>query len=176
MTNDLGAKGPQTTPLFTVYVWGLLLLTLPPVWAALCVLPPGPFPHRLVKAWARLVIRLSGCRLRVRGIERLQDRGSALLVANHASYLDSVVLMAAIPVDFRFVANSHAVTWPLIGLAIRKVGHLVVDRARLAARHACARAMIETLRQGTSILVFPEGTIQRNGGLLPFQPGAFHVA
>jgi 1-acyl-sn-glycerol-3-phosphate acyltransferase len=165
-----------TTLLFTAYVWGLLLLTLPPLWVALSVLPDGRLPDRLLRWCARLVIRLSRCRLRVRGIERLQRCGPAMLVANHASYLDSLVLMAAIPVDYRFVVNHRAVTWPLIGLAIRKVGHLVVDRTNLTGRRACALAMRETLRQGMSVLVFPEGTIHRNGDLLPFRPGAFRIA
>lgn len=165
-----------TTLLFTAYVWGLLLLTLPPLWVALSVLPGGRLPDRLLKWSARLVIRLSTCRLRIRGIEHLQRCGTAMFVANHASYLDSVVLMAAIPVDYRFVVNHRALTWPLIGLAIRKVGHLVVDRTRLAGRHACALAMRETLRQGMSVLVFPEGTIHRNGDPLAFRLGAFRIA
>jgi fatty-acyl-CoA synthase len=169
-------RSATTTRLFTAYVWGLLLLTLPPLWVALSVLPGGRLPNRLLKWSARLVIRLSTCRLRVRGIEHVQRCGTAMLVANHASYLDSVVLMAAIPVDYRFVVNHRALTWPLIGLAIRKVGHLVVDRTRLAGRHACALAMRETLRQGMSVMVFPEGTIHRNGEPLAFRPGAFRIA
>lgn len=164
------------TWLFTAYVWGLLLLTLPPLWVALWVLPRGRLPDRLLKWCARLVIRLSTCRLRIQGIEHLQRCGAAMLVANHASYLDSVVLMAAIPVDYRFVVNHRALRLPLIGLAIRKVGHLVVDRTRLAGRHACALAMRETIRQGMSVMVFPEGTIHRKGEPLAFRPGAFRIA
>lgn len=162
--------------LFTAYIWGLLFATLPPLWIALSVLPSGPRADRLLKWSARLVIRLSRCRLRVIGIDRLPPCGPAILVANHASYLDSVVLMAAIPLDYRFVVNDRAVTWPLIGLAIRKVGHLIVDRKRLAGRRACAAAMRQTLRQGISVLLFPEGTIHRTGDPLPFRRGAFRIA
>ena|SRR5688572_18753473 len=164
------------TGLFTAYVWSLLILSLPPLWLALLVLPRGRVPDRLLKSWARSLIRLSTCRLRVRGIERLHRSGAAMLVANHASYLDSVVLMAAIPVDYRFVVNGRALTWPLVGLAIRQTGHLIVDRTRLAGRHACALAMREALRQGISLLVFPQGTIQKKGELLPFRLAAFRVA
>jgi 1-acyl-sn-glycerol-3-phosphate acyltransferase len=72
--------------------------------------------------------------------------------------------------------STTALTWPLIGLAIRKVGHLVVDRTRLAGRHACVLAMRETLRQGMSVMVFPEGTIHRSGAPPAFRPGAFRIA
>ena len=98
-----------------------------------------------------------------------------MLVANHSSYLDSVVLVAAIPRDCRFVANHLAATRPLIGLIIRKAGHLVVDRGSRRSRAACARAMMELLRDGTSLLLFPEGT-RAGSEILPFHTGAFRAA
>lgn len=162
--------------LFTAYVWLLLVATLTPLWLLLALLPRGHAAEGAVAFWARLILRLSGCHLDVRGIERLQKAEPAVVVVNHASYLDAVALMAALPRPFRFVVNHHAAGWPLVGLAIRKVRHLVVDRGRLADRRACALAMIDTLRQGTTVVVFPEGTFNRDGRLLPFQPGAFRVA
>lgn len=170
------AKSATGALLFTAYVVSLLLVVIPPLWVALLVLPRGRLPARLLRRGARVVIRLSGCRLRVRGLEHLANCGSAVLVANHGSYLDSVVLMAAVPIDYLFVVNHRAAAWPFVGLAIRTAGHLVVDRRRHADRRACAVAMMDTLRQGRSVLVFPEGTIHRRGSLLPFQPGAFRIA
>ena len=84
--------------------------------------------------------------------------------------------MAAVPLDYLFVVNHRAATWPFVGLVIRTAGYLVVDRTKLADRRACGATMTQTLRAGRSILVFPEGTIPRNGRALPFQPGAFSAA
>ena len=98
-----------------------------------------------------------------------------MLVANHSSYLDSVVLAAAIPRDCRFVANHMAATRPLLGLIIRKSGHLLVDRESRRSRAACARAMIELLQDGTSLVLFPEGT-RAGRDVLPFRAGAFRAA
>ena len=98
-----------------------------------------------------------------------------MLVANHSSYLDSVVLVAALPRDFRFVVNHLAATRPLIGTIIRKANYLVVDRGSLRSRAACARAMTEMLGRGTSLLLFPEGT-RASRGMLPFKAGAFRAA
>ena len=94
-----------------------------------------------------------------------------MLVANHSSYLDSLALVAAIPRDCRFVANHLAATRPLLGLIIRKSGHLVVDRASRQSRAACARAMIALLQDGTSLVLFPEGTLGQD--VLPFHAGGF---
>jgi len=173
------AAGPRVeaaTVVFTIYLWAWLVVTLVPLWVLLLVWPQGRPSARLLRGWARLIFRLAGCPLRVRGIDHLLAGEPAVVVANHASYLDSVVLMAALPIDYRFVVNHRAARWPLIGLAVRKAGHLVVERERLADRRACAMRMLDTLRRGTSVVVFPEGTIQRDGTLRPFQRGVFHIA
>lgn len=162
--------------LFTLWVWLLLGVTLSPLWLLLTILPAGRSAALAVTGWARLILRLTGCPVTVRGLERLEGVEPAVIVVNHASYLDAVALLAALPRRFRFVVNHRAAGWPLVGLAIRKSQHLVVDRDRLADRRACALTMIETLREGTSIVVFPEGTFDRLGRLLPFQPGPFRVA
>lgn len=162
--------------LFTAYIWILLVLTLAPLWLLLALLPAGPTAAAALALWARTILRSGGCRVEVRGLEYLQHVKPAVVVVNHASYLDAIAIMAALPRPFRFVVNHEAARWPLVGLAIRKAGHLVVNRGRLADRHACALAMIETLRSGISVVVFPEGTFDRDGRLLPFRPGAFRVA
>ena len=113
--------------------------------------------------------------LEVQGLENLDRESCAVLVANHSSYLDSVALVAAIPRDCRFVANHLAATRPLLGLIIRKSGHLVVDRASRRSRAACARAMTALLQNGTSLVLFPEGT-RAGHAVLPFHAGAFRAA
>ncbi|OFV91406.1 MAG: hypothetical protein A3G76_09610 [Acidobacteria bacterium RIFCSPLOWO2_12_FULL_65_11] len=163
--------------LFTGYLSVALLLTLPPLWAALLIMPAGRTADRLVRRWSRFILRLSLCRLRVSGIEHLATSLPAVLVSNHRSYVDAIVLMAAIPAEFHFVAYHGVLTWPVVGTAIRKAGHLTVDRSDRAARLACARAMTETLRHGGSLLVFPEGMMTGpSNDLLPFRLGAFRTA
>jgi fatty-acyl-CoA synthase len=162
--------------IFTAYLWLIGAGTLAPLWGLLLILPGGNTAAAAVSAWARLFLRLGGCRLQVRGFEHFAGATPAVIVVNHSSYFDAVAIMAALRVPFRFVVNHRAARWPLVGLVIRKAGHLVVDRGRLADRHACALAMVDTLRQGTSVVVFPEGTIARQGRLLPFHRGAFRVA
>jgi 1-acyl-sn-glycerol-3-phosphate acyltransferase len=123
----------------------------------------------------RAALLLSGCPLRVSGLEHLGAAPCVVMVANHSSYLDVVVLLAAIPQDFRFVANHQAATRPLVGMVIRKQGHLVVDRGSALSRVESARAMSRMLAAGKSLLVFPEGT-RSAGSLGKFTSGAFRAA
>jgi 1-acyl-sn-glycerol-3-phosphate acyltransferase len=123
-----------------------------------------------------MLLGLSGCRLRVQGLENLHEPTPAVLAANHASYLDAVVLLATLPVDFRFVAKRQLLGWPLVGRVIRTVGHLTVEREDPLRSTADAQRATATLAQGVSLLFFPEGTFHREGGLLPFRLGAFKVA
>ena len=162
--------------LFTVYVAALLVVTMPPTWMVLLFLPRGRTADRLVRCWSRFIVRASGCRLHVTGGDHLRGAGAVVLVSNHVSYIDSVVLMAAVPADYRFVAEHGVLAWPLVGTAVRKAAHLTVDRGSRAARLACAGAMVETLHDGHSLLVYPEGRRSRKEGLLPFRLGAFRAA
>jgi fatty-acyl-CoA synthase len=162
---------------FTGYVALILAVVIPPVWVALLMLPRGRRPAGLLARSVRFVIRASRCSVRVRGMERLHKiSGPIVVVANHGSYLDSVMLMAALPPGYRFVVNHQFAALPFFGRAVHKADHLVVDRTRASERRACVLAMIDTLRRGTSLVVFPEGTRHRGAGLLPFRLGAFRAA
>lgn len=161
---------------FTAYVGLVLLLTLPPLWLTLALMPAGRAADRLVRLLSRFILRASGCRVRVSGDGTLQTIGGAMLVSNHASYIDSLVLMAAVPGDYRFVANHGVSSLPVVGSAVRKAGHLTVDRGSRAARVECSRAMVVLLKEGRSLLVYPEGTRGGRPGLLPFRLGAFRAA
>jgi fatty-acyl-CoA synthase len=170
----LGARGLALG--YTGYVGILLVVTLPALWAQVVLLPAGRAVDRLVRAWCRLLLQLGGCPLRVQGLENLPATGPVVLAANHSSYIDSVVLSAALPGDFRFVAKRELVTTPLIATVIRKVGHLTVERTDLSRSVADAERVTAVLRRGASLLFFPEGTFRRQAELLPFKLGAFKAA
>ncbi|MFY9222883.1 MAG: lysophospholipid acyltransferase family protein, partial [Blastocatellia bacterium] len=100
----------------------------------------------------------------------------SVLVANHSGYLDAVVLMAALPPGFLFVAKRELAQAPIIRTFIKKAGHLTVDRLDFTESTTSARRIEEALRRGRSVLIFPEGTFSRIRGIRPFRLGAFKVA
>jgi 1-acyl-sn-glycerol-3-phosphate acyltransferase len=162
--------------LFTAYVLAIVLPTLSMLWVYLLVGPPGDRADSAVKWWCRLALRVCGLRPRVSGVEHLDSVGAAILVANHASYIDSVVLMAAIPTRFRFIAKRRLADYPLIGTVIRKVGHATVEKGTVAQQLSGADVLARLLRDGRQTMVFPEGTFFRPPELLPFRLGAFKAA
>jgi fatty-acyl-CoA synthase len=161
---------------YSAYVGAVVGLTAPVLWGLVALAPAGRGADRLVRRWCRFVVAAAGCSLRVDGLEHLRGAVPAVLTANHASYVDAVVLLAALPGDVRFVAKRELLRAPIVGTVIRKVGHLAVERADPSRSLADAELVSAALRQGTSLLVFPEGTFRRAPGLLPFRLGAFKAA
>jgi 1-acyl-sn-glycerol-3-phosphate acyltransferase len=161
---------------FTVWIGLVLLVSLPVLWGYLLVRRPGRHAGRVVKRWSRFALMMCGLRPRVVGLEHLRALESGVLVANHASYIDPVVLMAAIPVPFHFVAKRALMRYPLIGTVIRKAGHITIEKSGLSDRLAGADEVERRLRDGERLVIFAEGTFVRRPGLLPFRLGAFRAA
>ncbi|TAK06740.1 MAG: acyl-CoA synthetase, partial [Candidatus Manganitrophaceae bacterium] len=161
--------------IYAGYVGLVLFATLLPTWIALLIRPGGRTAARLARRWARLFLRLAGCPLTVEGESNLIRTGPLILVSNHASYLDSIVLMATLPLNFLFVAKQELTHVAIIRTFIRKVGHLTVSRIDLRSGEGTERIK-KALQRGWSILIFPEGTFSRIRGLRSFRLGAFKVA
>jgi 1-acyl-sn-glycerol-3-phosphate acyltransferase len=161
---------------YTGYVGTLAGSTLAALWGLLWLVPPGRPADRLTRGWCRAMLALAGCRLRVTGREHLGGPGPVVLAPNHSSYLDAVALLAALPEGFRFVAKRELLTTPVLRTVVRRVGHLTVERVDLSQSTADAERVGAALRDGTSLIVFPEGTFRRPAGLLPFRLGAFKAA
>lgn len=173
--------------IYAGYIGIVLFVTLLPTWIGLFLLPgrqterrnpslrPTLTAARLSRLWARLFLRLAGCSLTVEGQSNLISTGPLILVANHASYLDVIVLMAALPPKFLFVAKEDLVHAPIVRTFIRKVGHLTVSRIEFRSVEETHRIK-EALRHSWSVLIFPEGTFSRIRGVRSFRLGAFKVA
>jgi 1-acyl-sn-glycerol-3-phosphate acyltransferase len=142
----------------------------------LVLLPRGRGPVWLVRGWARLIRCLSGCPLTITRTSPVTESGPIIFVANHASYVDAVVLMATLPNGVRFVAKREVLSWPVVGTAVRKAGHPVVDREETIRAISDTAKIEEVLRSGVSVAFFPEGTFTSAAGLRPFKLGAFKLA
>lgn len=173
----LGRGSRQAARLLYGFYLGLVILTTAlPLWGLLVLLPPGRCPARLVRGWARLMRHLSGCPLTVEGAIPAAESTPLIFVANHASYVDAIVLMAALPPGVRFVAKRELLDWPAVGVAVRKAGHLAVEREEAARAVSDIRRIEEVLRSGSSVVFFSEGTLAPAVGLRPFKLGAFRLA
>ena len=160
---------------FVLWTGVVAAATIPPLWLLVRVLSPRRV-DRVVRGWCRATLAILGCRPRVEGAERVPLSGAVIFAANHSSYLDAVVLFAAMPRDFRFVGKRELLGWPLVGTVVRRAGHLTVERADPSRSVEDAARVGAAIRDGTSLVFFPEGTFRDGPRLLPFRLGAFKAA
>jgi len=161
--------------LFAGYAWTLFGLLAPAVWLGVMTLPRPAWRWGLSRSATWLLAQLTGTSLTVRGLEHLPV-GPCVLVANHCSYLDAYVLMAAIPRPFHYVAKRELLDNYWIGQSLQRIGTLFVERFDVQRSVDEARKISAAARAGQSLGFFPEGTFTRMPGLLEFRMGAFMAA
>jgi len=124
---------------------------------------------------SRAFIRAAGIPFTVKGLERL-PRSPCVVVANHASYIDAVVIVAALPPDFAFVIKKEMVRVPLASLLLRRLGSQFVERFDRHKGALDARRVIRVAAAGQSLMFFPEGTFDETRQIGRFLNGAFATA
>ena len=160
--------------------WGLRAMAVsaclaPWLWLTVVFAPRLAWRRRAAAAFARSALRLCGVSLRIRKPAHALH-GPQVFVANHASYVDGLLLMAALPPDVAFVAKREFVASPLLGPMLRRLGCVFVERHDMHEAATGERELQAHLHAGGSLVVFPEGTFRRDPGLLPFHMGAFSAA
>jgi len=141
----------------------------------LAVLPGVMRRRAAARRAARAFLRLAGMPLSVRSPERIPT-GQSVVVCNHASYLDGIVLTAALPARFGFVIKREMAAVPLAGLVLRRLGSEFVERFDRHRGASDARRVLRNARNGHSLVFFPEGTFAHTPGLMKFHTGAFATA
>lgn len=129
------------------------------------------------RTWSRWLLWLAGVDVVTEGLEHLKPGEAQVVVSNHQSLFDILVLFASLPVSLRFVAKSELSRFPIFSGAMRHAGHVFVDRERgsraLTVLEDAGRRM---KREGLTLCLFPEGTRSRDGHLGRFKKGAFVLA
>ena len=142
---------------------------------ALVLLPLGITARRHMTHFAaRSFFRLAGMPVRMLDGQHL-PAGPCVVVANHASYLDGVVLKAALPARFSFVIKKEVSRLPLAGFVLRRIGSEFVDRFNRHAGGMDARRLFKAADAGQALAFFPEGTFLAQPGLGKFHTGAFAI-
>ncbi len=165
----------QVSYLFVAWTVALVLLG-PAIAVLMFALPRGSPVRALCRAIARVAVEISGCRVTVEGREHVPRNGPVVFVTNHTSYADTPILVAALPLDFVFVAMTEILSWRVIGTLARRGRHLTVDRWHMRQSVADAAAVERRLRAGDAVLYFAEGGFSRARGLRPFRLGAFEAS
>ena len=169
-------RRPIATALYSAYAYAMFGTIALGAWSLTCLMPRSDWGWAVARRAARMVMRLSGSPLVVRGLENLPRKGAYVVVANHSSYLDSLVLAAALPVNLSFVAKRELVGNFIARVFLNRLGTEYVERFDWQRGVADARRIGKAVEKGRSLMFFPEGTFTRIPGLRPFHLGAFVTA
>jgi len=161
---------------YGVYALALFGVFLVPAWVGVRIAPGRKSAAWITTSTIRALFAVAGLRIRVEGRENWRPDESRVIVANHSSYADVLVVMGALGTDYHFVAKSEVGSLPFIGAFLRKLGHFAFRREDPRARLEQAAQIEDSLRRGESVFVFPEGTFTPQPGVRPFQLGAFKAA
>jgi 1-acyl-sn-glycerol-3-phosphate acyltransferase len=158
---------------YAAYVWTLFLPLASLAWILVAILPRLNWRWTLIRGAARTLLRLAGVKLRVEGLEHLARDRPMVVVANHASYLDGLLLVAALPLRLRFVTKQELKTRLIPRLFLQRLGAVFVERFDAQRSRDDFEQINRLATSGDPLLFFPEGTFARSPGLLPFRMGAF---
>ena len=136
----------------------------------------GKAQHRIARFWARNAVRVTFSTLKVEGAENFAKNPVAVYAANHTSYMDTPVIFASLPFQFRILAKKSLWRWPLIGWYLERSGQMPIDIENPKATVSSLGDAVKALRAGMPLFVFPEGGRTTNGELKPFLSGAAYLA
>lgn len=136
----------------------------------------GRTQHRIARVWARVCVRLSGSRLTIQGTENLHKHPVAVYAANHTSYMDTPVVFAALPFQFRILAKKELWSLPFIGWYLNRSGQIPINTENPRATLSSLGGGVKALRSGMPLFVFPEGSRTPDGHLQIFLAGAAFLA
>jgi 1-acyl-sn-glycerol-3-phosphate acyltransferase len=157
--------GIVTTGLFSAYA---ILVSL--------VFPGENRVHLVARTWARIMLALSGTKVEVTGAENVLADKPQVFMANHLSNFDIFIVLANIPGQFRWIAKKELFRFPLFGTAMRRAGYIEIDRQHHERALQSLDEAARKIREGKSVMTFPEGTRSRDGRIQPFKQGIFHLA
>ena len=161
---------------FNAYGWLLFGFLATPCLLAITILPGQRRRRAVAYRSARALVRLTGTPLVVDGKEHLAISGTFVVVANHASYLDSFALAAVLPDRAAFVAGEVFGTKMLTGFFLKRLGVQFVERTKRTSAKNETSSLADLARNGTALVFFPEGGLSPSAGLRRFRQGAFVVA
>ena len=160
----------------------LALVALNTVVIALLVIAVAVFDqraaYRLCQLWAWTNLAICGVRVRVRRLAALDPTTPYVFMSNHRSQYDILAVVVALPeFQLRWVAKKELTRIPVFGWALKRAGHVIIDRSDSAQAVASLRAARAQMLEGISVVIFPEGTRSTAGeALLPLKKGGFMLA
>ena len=138
--------------------------------------PSGNIPHLVARLWGKIQLGTTGTRVKIQGLRNLNRHQSYIIVSNHQSNFDIFALLGYLPIQFRWTAKAELFRLPFLGWAMSRIGYIPIERDSPKKAYRSMLQAAEKVREGVSVMIFPEGTRSPDGSLQPFKKGLFLVA
>lgn len=135
----------------------------------------GHFAHRCARAWSWLILKTTGVRVTVEGLERITPGTTYVFVSNHQSIYDTPVVFNSLPYQLRIIAKDSLARFPVLGWHLKRGGHLFVDR-RKPDHGRILKRWRGLVSEGLSLIIYAEGTRSPDGHVAKFKGGSFLLA
>ncbi len=138
--------------------------------------PYSKSTNAIVRFWARSLLRISGIKIKVIGLDKIDPAQSYVFMSNHQSTFDIMTCLAVLPGAARFLAKKELFRIPIFAQGMKAVGMIPIDRSNSKKARASLDKAVEEIKNGVSVIIFPEGTRTRDGNIQPFKKGGFILA
>ena len=132
--------------------------------------------HKIARFWGKSILVVSGVKVCVKGLSNVDLAAPYIYMPNHQSNFDIPVLLGHLTVQFRWLAKMELFKIPIFGRAMRKAGYISIDRYHRESAIESLKVAANKIKNGVSVLIFPEGTRSRDGKIRPFKKGGFVMA
>ena len=136
----------------------------------------GETTQKVARICAKCILAVSNINVTVKGLSNLNRTGSCIYMPNHVSNFDIPVLQAYLPVQFKWLAKAELFKIPIFGYAMKRAGYISINRFDRKAAIQSLNKASEIIRNGTSVIIFPEGTRSQNQHVQSFKKGGFILA
>ena len=135
----------------------------------------GQFAHACARAWSWLILKTTGVRVAIEGLDRIVPGTTYVFVSNHQSIYDTPVIFASLPYQLRIIAKTSLARFPVLGWHLERGGHLFVDRQH-PDRAGILKRWRALVSEGLSLIIYAEGTRSADGRVGRFKAGSFLLA
>ncbi len=132
--------------------------------------------HKIANMWAKMLLWITSIRVTVIGRENVLLDRPQIFMANHQSDFDILIVLAHIPGQFRWIVKKELFKIPVFGKAMKSAGYIEIDRQNHDKAMKSVEEAAQKIREGKSVMTFPEGTRSKDGTIQPFKQGMFHLA
>jgi 1-acyl-sn-glycerol-3-phosphate acyltransferase len=164
----------------TVFAWVCIAISTVIIgilaWLSGFIDRSGRLGHRVARLWGKSALWAAGARVRVEGLDRVPGEGPYIFMPNHQGMYDIFALLGHLPFEFKWLAKKELFSIPILGRAMAATGYISIDRTGTRETVEAMNDAARKIRDGVSVVLFPEGSRSPDGSIQPFKKGGFSLA